>query len=733
MCTKVHRLDVLLGVVCIFLLCTSCGKGNPPKAGSPDRTSPAPSLPSPSELAHLASFTEAGLMREGGDFDPTLLSNNVSVVGDDAVFEPVGGETTETALAVYSFDVSSYDRDLNLRLTWIDESTINGELWVGLANYATDRWEWFEPAAAAKLPFANAADYTSPGTTSLYAVVLVRGTGQIVLDRVRIGYDEVETNDTAATANVFPALPFRGYAGHVDTGDLDYFEVHFTPVVGNTLHFELSHDLAANVDLKLMTDTQLVVAENIDPGPVTGLTYTVNSFTTSPMLLYIAMPLGSFTDSDYLLSSALNGPAARLQAGPPKGPPPLDVTLNAGSSLPVPPASIVSYEFDPEGDGSFLPSQPAATLDFTYATGGLYRALVRVRDDAGLTGLAVAPVYAGANTYSEIEDNDKIEQSDVLPALPVLDFTGNVGLGGAYDGDQADWSNFMANQFDRVRIEFSSPVGQGVYVKLYSSAPLLLRSATSLEGELTYDVTTSFPPLLLEIGPDGVAESNDYSFSVFLNPPTADLTATPPGGAPPLAVTLDASGSADFGGGSIVTYEYDPEGDGSFLAPVAQATHLANYPTEGAYWPAVRVTDNEGNAHTARLILLVGGPYGEVEDNDTIATAQPILLPVADFNASLGRGPGHWGYDGDTSDFFSFNAAVGNNVTVTLDYDNTDGGMGAILYDSSGGSQLESGNGSTGQLILNHLVAAGDIQPFVLSFYNMDARYGDYTFTVTEN
>ncbi len=88
--------------------------------------------------------------------------------------------------------------------------------------------------------------------------------------------------------------------------------------------------------------------------------------------------------------------------------------------------------------------------------------------------------------------------------------------------------------------------------------------------------------------------------------PVAELVASPATGTAPLIVELNASGSHDSDG-SIVQFEFDPEGDGSFLAPTAVILLNHNYQWAGTYHPQVRVTDNEGASNTASTTVTLDG------------------------------------------------------------------------------------------------------------------------------
>ena len=86
------------------------------------------------------------------------------------------------------------------------------------------------------------------------------------------------------------------------------------------------------------------------------------------------------------------------------------------------------------------------------------------------------------------------------------------------------------------------------------------------------------------------------------NPPLAALSPTSASGSFPLPITFDAgdSGAGGDSGDSIVLYEWDFEGDGSFDSYGSQPTQDYTYNQIGEYAPIVRVTDEAGNQAQAK-------------------------------------------------------------------------------------------------------------------------------------
>lgn len=104
---------------------------------------------------------------------------------------------------------------------------------------------------------------------------------------------------------------------------------------------------------------------------------------------------------------------------------------------------------------------------------------------------------------------------------------------------------------------------------------------------------------------DGLTVFEDIEISVGV-PPTAVASAEPISGAAPLAVTLNAGGSdAD---GSVATYEWDLDGDGTFdVTRDAPGAYTHQYQESGTYLASLRVTDDDGLRATDTLVISVAG------------------------------------------------------------------------------------------------------------------------------
>lgn len=150
------------------------------------------------------------------------------------------------------------------------------------------------------------------------------------------------------------------------------------------------------------------------------------------------------------------------------------------------------------------------------------------------------------------------------------------------------------------------------------------------------------------------------------NPPHAILSSTAYFGPPGQSLSLIGGLSFDEDG-SIAGYEFDPEGDGTF-EPVTQTGFVDHqYNDPGTYAAALRVTDDEGLSSTSFVnIVISSGAYDEIENNDDIASAQP--LPSGDFSGFTGSSGPAGSMDGDSDDFYLLHLAQPTLISMTLSY-----------------------------------------------------------------
>jgi hypothetical protein len=102
--------------------------------------------------------------------------------------------------------------------------------------------------------------------------------------------------------------------------------------------------------------------------------------------------------------------------------------------------------------------------------------------------------------------------------------------------------------------------------------------------------------------------------------------------------------------------------------------------------------------------------FDEVENNDDTASATP--LPPFEFYwyaGSVGTG----GYDGDSIDYLTFTANVGDYPGFDCYFDDASGTVQTSLYDNDG-DLLATSTVFGGDAYLDHEIVAGDTSPFFL-------------------
>ncbi len=153
-------------------------------------------LPSPSELAtplprRDASYVEADLTKAGVEFEPDLAQRISVVNAPSATFEPLydtlSNDLGSVAYAGFRFLAPGYDRSGQLRLAGQELAGSSG-LYVGLSNWAQDRWDWFRPEDSVflRVNVPTLSPYFRPGG-ELFAIVLTADASEHRLSSIRLG------------------------------------------------------------------------------------------------------------------------------------------------------------------------------------------------------------------------------------------------------------------------------------------------------------------------------------------------------------------------------------------------------------------------------------------------------------------------------------------------------------------------------------------------------------------
>jgi PKD repeat protein len=231
--------------------------------------------------------------------------------------------------------------------------------------------------------------------------------------------------------------------------------------------------------------------------------------------------------------------------------------------------TIESFDWDFDNDGSYDLLDGGDSPLHDYGAFGSFTAGLRVTDNDGLTDetdipvtlvqTLIPPVAVATATAqgvgSTIADLDGSASSDADGTIEAYDWDfDNDGTYDLLDGGDSPMHDFGA----------------------FGTFTIGLR-VTDNDG-LTDDTTTQ------------------VTFSDFPNnPPVAALSANPPSGtaAQALDVTWDASASTDSDG-TIVSYDWDMDNDGSFEITNGGSSQQDTYFTSGIKTVGVRVTDDDG-------------------------------------------------------------------------------------------------------------------------------------------
>jgi|GEM_PF-6889283 len=278
-------------------------------------------------------------------------------------------------------------------------------------------------------------------------------------------------------------------------------------------------------------------------------------------------------------------------ASPTTGPVPLAVVFSATGT-----GNVVKYEWDFDGDGTYDWQSPTTgNTSHTYATVGTFNATVRVTDNGGWTathtvpisplpGLKARPGASPTSGPAPLNVNFTTGGYDPVGTIQIFrwDFDGN-GSWDTYDTVARDYTH-------------------------------------------TYSHSGTYHPALYVQSSTGDTDTNSVTITVSNSPPTAKADVNPSNGAVPLVVQLTGTGTDPDG--SIVLYEWDFDGDGTFdWSSTTTGTTSHTYTAEGTYHAVFRVTDNEGAAATATAITTAVrvGPTGSPT---ATASANPTSGPA---------------------------------------------------------------------------------------------------------
>ena len=353
-----------------------------PGASAAPAVQPAQSLaqlPAPSALlARHASGGGADLRRDGWDTDAGLAEQlaipSASAMTFSPNFTPGVSAAGGVAYALYRLNSTGYAGDPSVRLGW-DTAPASGTVWVGLPDLTADRWTWHALSASNRLPLAGGVAAVSEASGDLLVLVAVTGSANCTLSYVRLGNEPPHpVLNATPTAGVLPLTTnFDANSSFDPDGTLTFYEIDFgdgngfQPMPGASAQHAYTTLGPFTATLRL-TDNEGGVATlptEIDAGVAPNLP-----------------PVASFTASS---ATGLPGDT---------------ITLDAGSSS-DPDGTIADYEWDPEGDGTFLVNffpGGSSMLGWVYSQPGTYHPTLRITDNKGASAKASKTVTISFGT-----------------------------------------------------------------------------------------------------------------------------------------------------------------------------------------------------------------------------------------------------------------------------------------------------------------------------------------------
>lgn len=329
-------------------------------------------------MERSASNAPEDFFRLGSQLANPLLVSNAAVSATSLLMSPdwvreADPPTSDLSWAIYGFNVSGYSVPGTLQLWWNSVIQPTGNLYIGVSDYSTNRWKWYEgPAGNSAMDFGALGSYFSD-TDDLYFAVLLTGKGDYSLGQLRLG------------ANL---LPTASFVPDVSSGDVPL-----------TVNFDAS--ASSDLDGEIVSYAWDYEGEGTpgdpQPGPLSSHDYTQSG--NFLVTLHVTDNEGAVSTAEtVIVVNGISGnvdPVADLQADVTSGPAPLSVAFD-GSGSSDPDGSITKYEWDLDGNGSFESNTGLVdTNTFDYVADGTYLVKLRVTDNQGSTNTDTISIEVG--------------------------------------------------------------------------------------------------------------------------------------------------------------------------------------------------------------------------------------------------------------------------------------------------------------------------------------------------
>jgi len=162
------------------------------------------------------SYEQEDLIKFGRQYEGGFPRRNVAQVGDTAEFHPSWCEATgmtpnTLSYCTYPFTIAGYDLTPQVRYGWSDVPADLQTVWLGVANWSEDRWDWYRAEADGLLSLPTFDPYISVPGDYFFIIVLHASVDVSALHYIGLGPNQVTAAIRAAPKYSLP--PVHATAG----------------------------------------------------------------------------------------------------------------------------------------------------------------------------------------------------------------------------------------------------------------------------------------------------------------------------------------------------------------------------------------------------------------------------------------------------------------------------------------------------------------------------------------
>ncbi|MCC7479319.1 hypothetical protein IT575_12805 [bacterium] len=444
------RAGVIVAAVAVALVMAACGSDQ-----SQLQNMPPELVDSQAQLANPADFSDytrsssaMQLLLLGREYDTALPFARVSPSGDNLLFQPqeTGRGIRGLSYAGYSIAASGYSAPMDFQFNWALAPPA-GKAWLALIDFETLQYDWYAIPSSGLLQLGpyDPRYFNSEGFC--IGTLLLRGTNECSLASLRLGYNQLPEPVLVPSAN--PVAP--GTAMQLDasgSSDID----------GSIVRWEF--DPLGNGSFTDSLGAEVLDYIYADPGVYNpALRVTDNEGAQASVSIELTVQEGG------------SGMVPAFTVTPGSANPGETVVFDASMSLDSA-GTIVKYEFDPEGDGSYVDNGTDPVLVYSYSDGGEIYASLRITDDKANFASLSKLVHIG---WTRTLKNSPA--SYLMPYSLVMDAAGNIyvcGEGMNLAGPSSAGDGYLCKY---------SPDGELLWQKLFTSSGNQMLADLALDSQ----------------------------------------------------------------------------------------------------------------------------------------------------------------------------------------------------------------------------------------------------------